>query len=137
MALTPEQKELARHRFERAEETLRESIDALARQNVRLSINRAYYAVFYGIKALLAIADKDSSKHTGIVSLFNQYFIKTGIVSEISFKAIQSLMDLRHEGDYQDFAKITKEEAAGAVESAKTIIETLQRILERFLENSL
>lgn len=137
MALTPEQKELARHRFERAEETLRESIDALARQNVRLSINRAYYAVFYGMKALLAIADKDSSKHTGIVSLFNQYFIKTGIVPEISFKAIQSLMDLRHEGDYQDFAKITEEEASGAVESAKTIIETLQRILEGFLKNSL
>lgn len=136
MAITPAQKELARHRFERAEETLRESIDALSRKNFRLSINRAYYATFYGMKAFLAIAEKDSSKHTGVFSLFNQYFIKTEIVSEISYKSIQSLMDLRHEGDYQDFAKITEEEASGAVESAKTIIETLQRILERFLKNS-
>ena len=43
MAITPEQKELARHRFNRAEETLKESIDTLARQSVSLSINRAYY----------------------------------------------------------------------------------------------
>lgn len=46
-------------------------------------------------------------------------------------------MDLRHEGDYQDFAKITEEEASGAVESAKTIIETLQRILESLLMDNL
>ncbi|MCF6148983.1 MAG: HEPN domain-containing protein [Candidatus Kuenenia sp.] len=86
------------------------------------------------MKAFLAIVDKDSSKHTGVVSLFNQYFIKTGIVSEISFKSIQSLMDLRHEGDYQDFAKITEEEASGAIESAKMIIKNLKTILEKLLE---
>lgn len=36
----------------------------------------------------------------------------------MSFKSIQSLMDLRHEGDYQDFAVITEEEANGAVDSS-------------------
>ena len=134
MAITPEQKELARHRFNRAEETLKESIAALARQSVSLSINRAYYSVFYAMRAFLAIVDKDSSKHTGVVSLFNQYFIKTVIVSEISLKPIQSLMDLRHEGDYQDFAKTTEEEAAGAIESAKMMIEHMKTILEKLLE---
>lgn len=97
MSLSPEQKALARHRFERAECTVGEAIDELSRMNFRLAVNRAYYSVFYAMRAFLAIANKDSSKHSGVISLFNQYFIKTGIVSEISFKSIQSLMDLRHE----------------------------------------
>lgn len=121
MDISPEQKELVRHRFERAKETLNESIDELSRKNIRLAINRAYYSVFYAMRAFLAIVNKDSSKHMGVVSLFNQHFIKTGIVSDVSFKSIQTLMDLRHEGDYQDFAIISVEEAQGAVEVAKTI----------------
>ncbi len=134
MALTPEQRALAKHRFERAETTLSEAMDELSRKNFRLTVNRAYYSVFYAMRSLLATVDKDSSKHSGVVSLFNQYFIKTGIVSEISFKSIQSLMDLRHEGDYQDFAEITEEEAKGAAETAKTIITALKESLEKLFE---
>jgi len=134
MALTTEQKALAKHRFERAEATLNEAVDELSRNNFRLTVNRAYYSVFYAMRSLLAAVDKDSSKHSGVVSLFNQYVIKAGIVSEISFKSIQSLMDLRHEGDYQDFAEITGEEAKGAVETAKSIITALKESLEKLFE---
>lgn len=131
MSLTPEQKALAIHRFQRAEETLNEAIDELSRKNLRLTVNRAYYSIFYAMRALLATVSKDSSKHSGVVSLFNQHFIKTGIVSEISFKSIQTLMDLRHEGDYKDFAEITEEEAKGSVEMAKTIVTMLKESLEK------
>ncbi len=134
MSLTPEQKALASHRFERAESTIGEAIDELSRGNFRLTVNRAYYSVFYAMRSFLALANKDSSKHSGVISMFNQYFIKTGIVSEISFKSIQSLMDLRHESDYQDFAEITEEEAVGAVQTAHIVITPLKQSLEKLLE---
>jgi len=54
MAITPEQKALALHRFQRAEETLSEAADALAQKNFRLSINRAYYSIFYAMRGFLA-----------------------------------------------------------------------------------
>ena len=38
MALTPEQKALARHRFERAETTLNEAKDELSRNNYRFDL---------------------------------------------------------------------------------------------------
>lgn len=132
--MIPEQKTLARHRLERAELTLKEAIDELSRKNFRLTVNRAYYSIFYAMRAFLATINQDSSKHSGVISLFNQYFINTGVVSEINFKAIQSLMDLRHEGDYQDFVEITEEEAEGSVESAKTIITSFKTVLEKLLE---
>lgn len=134
MALTPEQKALSKHRIERAETTLGEAIDELSRKNFRLAVNRAYYSIFYAMRALLATVSKDSSKHSGVVSLFNQHFIKTGIVSDVSFKSIQSLMDLRHEGDYQDFAEISEDEAKGAVETANTIFATLKETLEKIFK---
>lgn len=132
--MNPEQKALAIHRFDRAETTLSEAIDELSRKNFILAVNRAYYAVFYAMRAFLATVNKDSSKHSGVISLFNQHFINTGIVSEISFESIQSLMDLRHEGDYQDFAEITEEEANGSVETAKMVINSLKNGMEKLLE---
>ena len=132
MAITPEQKALAIHRFQRAETTLEEAVDELSRKKFILAVNRAYYSAFYAMRAFLATVNKDSSKHTGVISLFNQYFIKTGIVSEISFKSIQTLMDLRHEGDYKDFAEISEAEAKGAVDTARVIIAMLKEPLEDF-----
>ena len=132
--MNPEQKALAIHRFDRAETTLSEAIDELSRKNFILAVNRAYYAVFYAMRAFLATVNKDSSKHSGVISLFNQHFIKTGVVPKISFESIQSLMDLRHEGDYQDFAEITEEEAKGAVETAKMVINSLKDSMKKLLE---
>jgi len=135
MVITAEQKALAQYRLTRSETTLNEAIDALSRNNYRLAVNRAYYSVFYIMRAFLATISKDSSKHSGVIALFNQYFIKTGIVTEVSFKEIQSLMDLRHEGDYQDFVEITTEEANGAVETAKKILELLKDDLNKLLKD--
>jgi uncharacterized protein (UPF0332 family) len=42
------------------------------------SFARSYYAMFTAARALLATKHLDSSKHTGVVSLFNQHFVKTG-----------------------------------------------------------
>ncbi len=134
MAVTSEQKALAEHRFERAETSLNEAKDELSRNNYRLAVNRSYYSVFYAMRAFLATVNKDSSKHSGVVALFNQHFIMPGIVPEISFKSIQSLMDLRHEGDYQDFAEITQEEASGAVETARMIIDLMRDGLDRLID---
>lgn len=59
--MIPEQKTLARHRFVRAELTLKGAIDELSRKNFRLTVNRAYYSVFYAMRAFLAAINKDSS----------------------------------------------------------------------------
>lgn len=136
MVITKEQQALALHRFQRAAEALREAQEELLRKNLRLSVNRAYYSIFYAMRALLALVAKDSSKHSGVISIFNQDFIKTGIISEVSFKSIQLLMDLRHEADYQDFSEINEDEAQEAVRSAKIIITTLDEALKKLLESA-
>ncbi|MBI5185186.1 MAG: HEPN domain-containing protein [Nitrospinae bacterium] len=83
--MSSEQKALASHRLERAKSTLSEAMDELSRNNFRLAVNRAYYSIFYAMRALLATVGKDSSKHSGVVFLFNEHFIRQGLVSRGEF----------------------------------------------------
>jgi mRNA-degrading endonuclease YafQ of YafQ-DinJ toxin-antitoxin module len=62
-------------------------------------------------RALLATKHLDSSKHTGVVSLFNQHFVKEGIVTNNLGRMLMKAKDLRQDGDYKDFVETTMEEA--------------------------
>ncbi|MFQ6083464.1 MAG: HEPN domain-containing protein [Candidatus Aminicenantia bacterium] len=71
--------ELAKYRIKKAQENLKESEDSLKQKHWGLSVNRSYYAMFTSVRALLALKELDSSKHSGVIALFNQYIIKTGL----------------------------------------------------------
>lgn len=61
-----------------ARETLDVAKLALADGHLRSAVNRLYYACFYMVSALLFAEGHASSKHSGIRSLFNRHWIKTG-----------------------------------------------------------
>ena len=51
----------------------------MTRYQVRFHINRAYYSIFYAIKAVNALDRFDSSKHSDVIAHFNQEYVKNGI----------------------------------------------------------
>lgn len=69
---------LARHRLAQARGTLAEAAQLLASQAFRGAVNRLYYTACYAARALLALRDADAARHSGVVSLFQQHFIKCG-----------------------------------------------------------
>ncbi len=70
---------LARFRVNRAKETLSETSLLLDAGHLNGAVNRLYYAAFYAARAILATKGLDSSKHSGVISLFNREFVKEGI----------------------------------------------------------
>lgn len=46
----------------------------------RTAINRAYYAAFYAVLALLQTVGKTPRKHSGVLSLFDTEFVKPGLL---------------------------------------------------------
>ncbi|GAB3490865.1 hypothetical protein GCM10027341_03130 [Spirosoma knui] len=70
------------------------------------TINRAYYALFDGILALLNTTDGPIPKtHTGAHTEFRKQFIRTGLIGEEYSTTITELFNLRQGGDYDlDFA---------------------------------
>jgi len=70
---------LAKYRIEKAKENLKDAEDAFVRGRFSLSVNRSYYAMFTTARGLLALKELDSSKHSGVIALFNQHIIKMGL----------------------------------------------------------
>jgi uncharacterized protein (UPF0332 family) len=69
---------LARYRLSRAQECLEDAKLLFANGKYHSTANRAYYASFYAVRALLALKGLDASKHSGVISLFNREYVKSG-----------------------------------------------------------
>ena len=72
-------KDLSAYRFERAKEYLESAHNTYDSGEFRTANNRAYYAVFHALRAVLALDEYDSKKHSGIISEFRKRYIKTQI----------------------------------------------------------
>ena len=67
-------------RMARANETMEDARILANSGRWNACVNRLYYACFYGVTALLVRHGLSSSKHTGVRSLFNSQYVKTGMV---------------------------------------------------------
>ena len=71
--------DLSRYRLETAREDLETARSNLRNGNLRASINRSYYAIFRALRAVTALEQFDSSKHSGVIAHINQFYVKKGI----------------------------------------------------------
>ncbi|MEW5830137.1 MAG: HEPN domain-containing protein [Chloroflexota bacterium] len=87
---------LIRYRLERAHQTLNTAqILHEQRADTASIVNRAYYAMFYAALALLATIGEETSKHSGVMALFDRHFIKTGILPKDMGKFLHTAFDAR------------------------------------------
>jgi hypothetical protein len=129
MSLNERTADLVRYRIENSKEKLGSAKILLENSRFKDSISRSYYAMFTAARALLATKHLDSSKHTGVVSLFNRHFVKTGIVTKELGRMLMKGRDLRQNGDYKDFVETSLEEAQEQYNNAKKFIEQIQDTL--------
>ena len=100
MSVNERAADLVRYRMQNSKEKLDSAKILLENSKFKDSISRSYYAMFTAARALLATKHLDSSKHTGVVSLFNQHFVKTGIVTNDLGRMLMKGKDLRQDGYY-------------------------------------
>lgn len=118
------------YRLEQAKETLRDAHLLLDRDGSPGSvINRSYYAMYYAVQALLAWLGKGSSKHTGVISMFDEDFVKSGEFPKLMSKALHKAFDLRQMGDYRELIDLDQEQAKEILRSADRFVETVVKYL--------
>ena len=128
---TQSQIDLAKYRFSDANEKL-ESARILLRENqLRDSLSRSYYAMFSAVRALLALKGLDSSKHSGVISLFNQHFVKTNIIDKSLGRILKKAQYSRERSDYGDYVIITFDEAQNQIKNAEDLIAEVKRVLTK------
>jgi len=126
-----ELEKLARHRLGRAKEAFAEGEYLLTNSAFMGAVNRLYYAAFYAARSLLALTEMDSSRHSGVITLFQKHFVKSGLIKADTAKALPRAFEKRQKSDYGDFSTVTAKEARSVRDEVKTFVEECARVLEK------
>lgn len=92
--------------------------------------NRAYYAMFHAVRAILALDGVDFKKHSGVISYFRQQYIATGIFGKELSVMLGDAFLVRNQSDYEDFYVVSKAQAVQQYENARTFCEEVRKYLE-------
>jgi uncharacterized protein (UPF0332 family) len=122
-------RKLIAYRLDQAAETLDAARELSAAGHYRDAVNRAYYAMFYCALALLASKGLGASKHSGVLSLFNRYFVKTGEFPLEDGRHLQEAFELRQGSDYREFVQITREQVQETIAKAEAFLHHTGRAL--------
>ncbi|MDZ7722202.1 MAG: HEPN domain-containing protein [candidate division KSB1 bacterium] len=125
--------DLASYRIDKAKDLFSQA--KLLHKNKKYdgSINRSYYAIFNAVRGLLALVELDSSKHSGILSYFDRYFVKTKIFDKEFSKIAHKAFDTRQENDYEDFYNPSSEESESQIKNAIKFISEIEKKLSQLV----
>ncbi|OIO72359.1 MAG: hypothetical protein AUJ85_10455 [Elusimicrobia bacterium CG1_02_37_114] len=121
------------YRLKQAEETLYDCEKMLQNNLSPRSItNRAYYSMFYTVLALFLNTDTNlrTSKHAGVISIFDREFIHTGKIDKYYSKILHKMFDIRQEGDYKEYVKLTAEDSDRSVKLAREFLEGIKKFIK-------
>ncbi|GHU62158.1 DNA-binding protein [Clostridia bacterium] len=124
----------SKHRVERAKESIA-AADVMIHAGYFLeSIGRSYYAIFYLMRAVLAIEGVDFKKHSGVISHFQKEYVKTGVFDIKFSDYVKEAFGKRQATDYRDFYIVSKSEAEEQLAHAKEMLEAVENHLRSIWE---
>jgi uncharacterized protein (UPF0332 family) len=96
----------------RAKETYEDAVRLLQAGSASSATNRLYYA------------------HSGVISLFNRHFVKTGVMQPEMAKILKASFETRQDVDYEDFAQISSPEADALRAKVLTFMQVCESTLD-------
>ncbi|MGE0825997.1 MAG: HEPN domain-containing protein [Candidatus Binatia bacterium] len=94
-----------RYWWTKATQSLNSAHRELAAGDYALAVNRAYYALFYAVSALLLEEGRKFTKHSGVRAAFNREIVKPGRLPKHHGELYNRLFRDRQKGDYVAFAE--------------------------------
>ena len=117
--------DLCNYRIEQAKETINVAKLCLENGHYKDAINRAYYAAFYAVKAVLALDNIDFKRHKDVVATFNRDYVASGVYEKEIGRLLSRLQKKRENSDYDDFYIASKEEAEDQIKFAEQIVMSI------------
>ncbi|MDD4592783.1 MAG: HEPN domain-containing protein [Parabacteroides sp.] len=117
--------------MEKAKEDLSSAKVLFENKFYKQSVNRSYYSVFNATRAVLAIDNFDSKKHSGIIAYFNQHYIANHRIEAEFSKILMGAQKIRNSSDYDDFYIVSKEEANDQIKNAEKYINRMEVFLSQ------
>lgn len=125
------QRDYAKYRIERAKEDLEAARLLFKTENYRIANNRAYYAIFHAMRAVLVFDNFDSSKHSGVIAEFRRRYIKEGIFPAEISKMIGAAFTIRNASDYDDMFLANRTDTEQQIQNAEYVWKILAEYVEK------
>ena len=101
--------------------------DSLLRAGfARVSLTRAYFAVFHAARASLYAVGLEPRTHAGVHHLFNLHFVRPGRFEPGTSRLMARLQKYREEADYSRAFVIDEAGAREEVEAARSFVEAVR-----------
>ena len=123
-------------RLEKCKEDLQAAQELLRLGFLRAAVNRAYYAMFYAVLALLSVVKKETTKHSGAIALFDRDFVKPGIFKKDFSRWLHDAFDLRQRSDYSAEYLVSIDEAEKTLKNAESFVEEIKKNLSEKMKLS-
>lgn len=121
---------LIKYRMEQAKKSIEDACCLEAGTgSPRSIINRAYYATFYAVLALLLREGKSYAKHSGVIGAFDRSFVRNGLLPKTLSADLHKLFELRQEYDYKIVSEPDTGDAHDAIVTAKHFVEVIEHFL--------
>lgn len=123
--------DLSKYRLQRSRENLHDAWILLDAGSYKSSVNRSYYAVFHCLRAVTALDNFDSGKHSGVIAFFNLHYVKSGIFDKSVSKILDKAYRWREKADYKDYEEVTRANAEEQLVNAEKILALIEPYLQQ------
>jgi len=124
--------EFSKYRLEKAKETLNTAEFILKElKDYSGANNRAYYAIFYAIRAVLALEKQDFKRHKDVIAYFNKAYVNTEIFPRQIGRKIAQAKRIREDSDYDDEYEPSYEKTQMQIDTAKELIELVEEYIKK------
>ncbi len=132
--MSDEQKILIKYRLRMAQKTLEDAQLLFSKGGTSWSVvNRAYYAMFYATLALLVSIGTGSAKHAGVITIFDEHFIKLGKLPVEMSKWLHKAFDLRQRSDYLEMYQLESKQVQEVLKWAQQFVSQVNDFLNPIL----
>jgi uncharacterized protein (UPF0332 family) len=114
---------------EKANKFLRTAEIALELGDFDSCVSRCYYAMFFLAEAALFTKGLSASSHKGVLSMFSQHFVKTGIFPRDMGRLLNDAYDKRIIGDYGVGLMLEAEDVRQLLTDARAFVQTVSEYL--------
>jgi|SRR5690554_89868 len=129
MSKENQRKQMVRYWWEKSEESLKSARREFKAGAYDFSINRIYYAAFYGVSAVLLDRNMSFKKHSGVRAYFQREFIKEGLIEVKWGKFYDILFEDRQESDYTAFIDFSNDYVSEQIQLCEQFLKELKKLL--------
>jgi uncharacterized protein (UPF0332 family) len=124
---------LVQYRLKQADDAVRAGQVLLDQALFGDAVNRAYYAMFYVVLALLVTKQLGTSKHQGAISLFDREFVRAGVFDRELSAWLHMAFDMRLNADYKELVTISHDEVVMSLQQATSFVSRVKTYLSQLL----